>query len=107
MADVSRRSMFPPILRNYHSGIIPSPNPVDSLHAVQSPDKTFKSGIKHTLVPGQQPQPAPVRETIKGGRGRGAAGGTNQHPGGTLLTADKIKREHEAEQRRKRNQVCI
>ena len=107
MADVSRLSTFPPILRSYHSGVFTSSEPFRALHAaVQSPTKppvASKIGggaESHRRRSGGPP-------SGKGGRKGGGGGESSQQTGSSsgLLSTDKIRREHEMEIRRKRNQA--
>lgn len=94
MADVSRTSTFPPILRSYHSGIFTSSEPFSALHAVHTKPEAHADGPKRR---------APSFS------GKQNEAGTNQQRGSSsgLLSTDKIKKEQELEQRRKRNQASF
>ena len=97
MAEVSRLSTFPPILRSYHSGIFTSSEPFRPLQEARSPPKPPKGADQQAIS-----HPPATRK--KGQRGVEEAK-QEQHPSSGLLTTDKIRRENELELRRKRNQV--
>ena len=114
MAEVSRQSTFPPILKSYNPAITASFHPSGSLQRPRSPAKLSRKPDRVHAETRSQPQAAapPQSKEHRGGRKRGdegATGITNQQPGSSsgLLTVDKIKREHELELRRKRNQASL
>ena len=106
MTEVSRQSTFPPILKSYNPAITASFNPSGSLQRSPSPIKSSRKADQQEPRP--QPQAAPAQsKEHRGGKKKGDGGTINQNAGSSsgLLTADKIRREHELELRRKRNQA--
>ena len=111
MVDVSRQSTFPPILKGYDPAIIASFSPSSSLQRPRSPAKSSKKFDHQVHEARSHPQAlAQSSKEHHGVKKRKDGGGTiNQKVGSSsgLLTADKIRREHELELRRKRNQVKL
>ena len=113
MVEVSRQSTFPPILRGYNPAITASFNSSSSPQRPRSPAKSSSKKSDHQLYEARShPQalgaPAQSIKEHRSGKKRKDGGG-NQKAGSSsgLLSADKIRREHELELRRKRNQVKL
>ena len=103
MADISKISTFPPILRSYHSGIFTSSEPFRPLHAARSPAKPPKAINEQDAA-----HPESTLNQAQRKRAQRSDEAKQQHHPDTssgLLSTDKIKRENELELRRKRNQV--
>ena len=102
MTEVSRQSTFPPILKSYNPAITASFNPSGS----PSPAKSSRKADQQAQEARPQAVPAQSKEQ-RSGKKKGDRGTINQKTGSSsgLLTADKIRREHELELRRKRNQA--